>query len=941
MMQTLISLRKVFTLTMVAVVVFTGGVYGQVSDEEVDKIEQAMPVKPRVEPQEARRVLVFSRHEGYEHAAIAYAAKAMEIMAEKTGAFTVDHSTDMRAFRKRNLRKYDAIIFNNTTQLAFENERYRRSLMNFIRNGKGIVGIHAASDNFYSWPEAAEMMGGLFDGHPWTSGGTWAIKIVDSEHALTQSFDTGGFKISDEIYRIKEPFSRENLRVLVTLDMNDPTTKHAEGVKPTDTYIPISWVRDYDEGRLFYCSFGHNPHIYWNTPILQHYLDGIQFAMGDLDADTTPTLIKDIASLRNFDYGMGREALTNIQDFLRNHNDNKEVLFRTEQRMLDVLRADGTLAGKQFICEQLRIIGGPESVTVLNAMLSDEETSDMARYALEKIDHPSATVALRDALTESQGTVLVGIINSVGNKQDAEAVDQLSEFLSEQDQYIYAATLGALGQIGSEKALAALKNRMDTETNNRRTLAVNAYIEAADKLALAGEIGQASELYNTVYNGDYPSAARKAALNGSIQTTDKPSDIIISVLTGDDPEMQTVAIRQIGLLENLGNISEIASTLNSLETLQQVQLLAALGSRGDSAALNAVSDALNSNDEDVRIAALGALSKVGNAETAILLARHAAESAGDEQEAAREGLYTLDAPNTNQTVLSSIMQVEPEPRLELIMSIDDRRILTGAEILLETAQNPNARTRVESVRVLANVADPIYLSQMLELLADARNNTERAELENAIVAIALRKSANSNRAEEVLNLYEATQNTDTHASLIRILGNLGAEEGLVTIKDALDSNNSTMKVAAIRALSAWPNSAPAADLLRVAQNTSSNTQKILALRGYVQLLSFESETTDIVNKYQQAMELAPNVNERRTVLSGLADVKSLSALQLAADYLDNPSLKNEAEVAVVQISQDIYDEYPQETREILEQVIRSSENEAVTEEAKEVLVQVN
>ena len=491
MMHTMISLRNILILTVAAAVVFTGDIYGQVSDEEVDKIEQAMPVKPRVEPQENRRVLVFNRHEGYEHAAIAYAAKAMDIMAEKTGAFTVDHSTDMRAFRRRNLRKYDAIIFNNTTQLKFENERYRRALMDFIRDGKGIVGLHAASDNFYNWPEAAEMMGGLFDGHPWTSGGTWAIKVVDSEHSLTQSFDTEGFKISDEIYRIKEPFSRENLRVLVTLDMDDPTTKNAEGVKPTDTYIPISWVRDYGDGRLFYCSFGHNPHIYWNTPILQHYLDGIQFAMGDLDAETTPTLIKDIASLRNYDYGMGREALTNIQDFLRKHNDDEEVLFRTEQRMLDVLRTDGTLAGKQFICEQLRIIGGPESVTVLNEMLTDAETSDMARYALEKIDHPSAGQALRDALAESQGNVLVGIINSVGNRQDAEAVDRLTEFLDDQDHYLYSATLGALGQIGSDDALSALKNSMDTETGSRQALAVNAYIEAADNLALAGDTNQA------------------------------------------------------------------------------------------------------------------------------------------------------------------------------------------------------------------------------------------------------------------------------------------------------------------------------------------------------------------------------------------------------------------------------------------------------------------
>jgi type 1 glutamine amidotransferase len=96
------------------------------------------------------------------------------------------------------------------------------------------------------------------------------------------------FEINEEIYRIKPVKLRQNCRVLMSLDMTNATNLGASGVRQTDKDVPISWVRSFGKGRVFYCSFGQNNHIFWNPVILQHYLDGIQFALGDLPADTTP-----------------------------------------------------------------------------------------------------------------------------------------------------------------------------------------------------------------------------------------------------------------------------------------------------------------------------------------------------------------------------------------------------------------------------------------------------------------------------------------------------------------------------------------------------------------------------------------------------------------------------------------------------------------------------
>lgn len=266
-----------------------------VSQEEVEKIREAMPAKAVVEPAKPRKILVFNLCQGFRHSSIPYWDKALEIMGEKTGAFSVEFSDDLNVFTKENLEQFDALCFNNTTDLILTPEatpEQCKAIMDFVKGGKGFIGIHAATDCFYkegkAWPEASEMLGGKFSGHPWTSNGTWAIKIDEPNHPLMVPFAGKGFKISDEIYRTEPPlYSRSKQLVLMSLDMSDETTKN-KAEKPTDADTGISWIKKWGEGRVFYCSLGHNHDVTWTKPVLEHYLRGIQFALGDLKVDATP-----------------------------------------------------------------------------------------------------------------------------------------------------------------------------------------------------------------------------------------------------------------------------------------------------------------------------------------------------------------------------------------------------------------------------------------------------------------------------------------------------------------------------------------------------------------------------------------------------------------------------------------------------------------------------
>ena len=194
------------------------------SPEDVTKIETAIPTKAAATPKQPRRVLVFWRCEGFFHGqGIAGGNQAIESMGKATGAYTADISRDYEVFTPANLAKYDAVVLNNTTGLKLSAEQ-QQALLDFVNSGKGLVGVHAATDNFYDWPEGASMLGGLFSGHPWGGGGTWAFKIDEPDHTLTRAFGGKGFKLRDEIYQFKDPYTRNDRRVLLSLDLSDKDT---------------------------------------------------------------------------------------------------------------------------------------------------------------------------------------------------------------------------------------------------------------------------------------------------------------------------------------------------------------------------------------------------------------------------------------------------------------------------------------------------------------------------------------------------------------------------------------------------------------------------------------------------------------------------------------------------------------------------------------------
>ena len=264
----------------------------------LEKILTASPTKARVQPRKAQKVLIYTRATGFVHSSIPYGASAIEAMGKNTGAFEPTITDDPFMFEADKLKEFDAVFLVNTTGDLFKakkpgenidtatSERLRENLEQFILNGGGLGGCHAATDCFYSWPGFGLMLGGYFSGHPWHEN--VGIKLDEPDHPLVAAFGGKDFQIADEIYQFRAPWSRGRLRVLLSLDVNK-TNMNKGGINRTDGDFGVSWIRNHGKGRVFYSSLGHREEIYWNPTVMKYYLDGIQFMLGDLEVDASPS----------------------------------------------------------------------------------------------------------------------------------------------------------------------------------------------------------------------------------------------------------------------------------------------------------------------------------------------------------------------------------------------------------------------------------------------------------------------------------------------------------------------------------------------------------------------------------------------------------------------------------------------------------------------------
>jgi type 1 glutamine amidotransferase/sugar phosphate isomerase/epimerase len=262
-----------------------------------EKIEAALPKQALVTPKAPRKLLIVdvAPAGAYYHDTAAHANFAIQKMADTTGAFQAIFSNDLNNLKYPKILDYDAVFMNSGDGEVFSDPEVLNGLIRFVHEGGGLAGLHGASYASMDVPEFGELIGAQSGPHHVEKA---TLKVDDPNSPLTKQFagspltaEMGGkgFVYTDEFYHFLPdgPYSRDKLHVLISIDAekSDLSNWH---VRPDKDY-GLVWIKSYGKGRVFNCAMGHTPTLFETPALAQMMLGAIQFVLGDLPADTTPS----------------------------------------------------------------------------------------------------------------------------------------------------------------------------------------------------------------------------------------------------------------------------------------------------------------------------------------------------------------------------------------------------------------------------------------------------------------------------------------------------------------------------------------------------------------------------------------------------------------------------------------------------------------------------
>ena len=572
-----------------------------------------------------------------------------------------------------------------------------------------------------------------------------------------------------------------------------------------------------------------------------------------------------------------------------------------EGKLIGVLQSDAPPQDKAIACKQLAVYGSPAAVPALAALLPDKELSSWARIALEAIPGPAADDALRAATGKVQGRLLVGVINSIGVRRDAKAVDPLVARLKDADTDV--ASAAALGRIGGAAAAKALEPLLATAVPAVRTTVAEGCILCAERFLADGNRDEAVRLYETVRKADVPKQKILEATRGSILARGPAGvPLLLDQLKSTDNALFNIGLRTARELPGPEATDALAAEMSQAASDRQALMLVALADRGDPRALPAVLKAAKSGAGHVRIAAMGAIERFGNASCIPVLLDAAVESDVDLAQRATGTLTKLSGPDVDADLVARLPQATGKSRQALIEVVGQRRIASALPAILKCAEDADAGVRGAAVEALGAMGDDKQVADIVKILrkADAK---DQAGIEKALMTICSRAGAAS--AAHLVPLAQGGEGA-VRVVALHALACAGGPAALAAVKAATADKDEAVQDEAVRTLSTWPSMWPddagAADaLLALAKSAKKVAHQVLALRGYLQYVHETKKLSDDerLARVNAVLPLATRPEEKRLVISAVGTIGTAGALDALVTLAADPGTAEEACSAIV------------------------------------------
>ena len=621
----------------------------------------------------------------------------------------------------------------------------------------------------------------------------------------------------------------------------------------------------------------------------------------------------------------------------------KESAAQKQRQLIGVLKSDAAPGEKGLACKQLAIYGTKDAVPALAALLSNPDLSSWARIALEAIPGSAPDAALRKAMGELQGRLLVATINSIGVRRDAKAVTGLGGKLGDPDMAVVSSAAVALGRIGGSKAAQMLEQALTGGPDVARPAVAQGCILCAERFLLKGQTDQAGKLYDAVRSAAVPKQRILEATRGAILARKSGGiPLLIEQLHSPDKAFLGIGLRTARELPGLAATEALAAELNRCSPDRQALILLAIADRSDAAAAATVLQAARAGSGKVRLAAVGALERRMDKGSLPVLLEAAASDDTDVAQLAIGVLTRLPGNDVEIYLLDRLPQTSGRTRQALIELAGRRRVEPALPVIVGFAADANPGVRSAAVQTIGILGDEKHAAALVQLLPSAQSAKDRADIEAALIGIGGRSGARS--APSLLPLARSGD-AALRITALHVLASAGGPEALGAVKSAIDDRDQSVRDEAVRTLSTWPNNWPedggvAEPLLALIRNSQKTSYQVLGLRGYLQYVQGDKQLKDDakVGKVKDVVPLIKRPEEQRLALGVVGNIPTAQALELLVAFTSEPAIADDACAAVVKLAGDKASGLPKEKRQqALQAVVEKSSSDETKQKAKEAL----
>lgn len=574
-----------------------------------------------------------------------------------------------------------------------------------------------------------------------------------------------------------------------------------------------------------------------------------------------------------------------------------------EAEQLAILRSDAPAAQKAVACKKLAIDGSKAAVPDLEKLLPDPQLSSWARIALETIPGPEADAALRKAAESLDGRLLIGMLNSIGVRRDAGAVELLAKRLTNADADVASAAAVALGRIGNAEATKTLRAQLATAPAKVRSAVAEGCVLCAEQLVAAGKSTEAAELYEAVRTAkDLPKQRVIEATRGVILARKQDGlPLLLEQLRSADKHFFQLALGTAREFPGSELDKALAGELAKLSPDRAALVVTAMADRPQTVVLASVLQAAGPGPKPVRLAAIAALARIGDDTCLTTLLDAADDSDGTLATAAKAALADLPGKKVDAQIAELLAKAQGK-RFSLLIGLVGQRRIDAVTTLVKSLDHADKSVRDAALTALGETVDLPRLNVLIARVVSPKATDDATIAQNALKAACVRMPDRDACATELAAALNRSPEA-TKELLVDILGEVGGAKALQTLGAAAKGSDATLQDAGSRVLGKWNSVDAAPVLLDLAKNGPTPQYRTRGLRGYIGLVrKFAMPDEQRAAMCQSALDLARQPAEQKLVLDVLKLYPSKDTLAVAIKTMQVPAVKDDASQAVLLIA---------------------------------------